>query len=259
VLPSARVLTALFFACADVEGETAPASLESQSLLALQRFYEDDAGDQVSLLLDLLDKEDRSVPGGFYFDQLAPEDVEMFEHSDEADWDHTAGCGVLAEVRGELQQYVDSVPEEDQSFPDPTYAEWTRSVSGGDVGDFLAGEGDLQTDNHIEKSYVIYTVEYDMDKDFRWFDDTLAMISLVPDGRFPDDGGVGLVVGFTLELWYLRNDTVVWYNASWTEIESPLDEDAQDKEAWLDILISGTLDYYWGTEEHVTGEPHTDG
>ena len=243
-------------ACPSVEGERAPATLESQSLLALQRFYEDDAGEEIEALIALLDEQDETVPGGFYFDPLEPSDVKMFEHSDEAIWEHTAGCGVLAQVSGDLGQYVGSVPETDQSFPDPTYDLWDREVTGGDVDAFLAGESDLETWNAIQKNYVIYTVNYEMDKDYRWHDDVLSMISLVPNGEFPAADAVGLVVGFTIELWYVKDDKVVWYNASWTEIETPLDEEAQDVEAWLDILISGTLDYYWGTEEHVTGTPH---
>lgn len=241
--------------CTTTEGSDAPATLESQSLLALQRFYEDDAGAQVSALIALLEAEEGDEPVGFYFDPLAPEDVEMFEHSDEAVWSHTAGCGVLAQVRGAVPDYAAVVPEEDQSFPDPTYAVWTREITGGTAEDFLAG-GHLDTWNHIEKSGFGFSVSYDMDKDFRWHGDTLAMISLVPDGKFPEGLDAALVVGFTIELWYTRDGAMWWYNASWTEIESALDEDSVDVEWWLDQLIDGTLDYYWGTEEHVTGVEH---
>lgn len=254
LLSFAALPLSLFVAgCADTEGKAAPATLESQSLLALQRFYEDDAGEQIAALITLLDEQDETVPGGFYFDPLTPEDVDMFQHSDEAIWEHTAGCGVLAQVEGDMSEYVATVPQTDQSFPDPTYDLWEREVTGGDIEAFKAGEDDLETWNTIQKNYVIYTVNYSMDKDYRWHDDVLAMISLVPDGKFPAPDAVGLVVGFTIELWYVKDDSLVWYNASWTEIETPLDEEAQDTEKWLDILISGTLDYYWGTQEHATG------
>lgn len=247
----------LALGCASTEGTNAPATLESQSLLALQRFYEDDATEQIDTLIALLNEEVSAEPVGFYFQPLEPEDVEMFEHSDEAIWSHTAGCGVLAEMRGEVPDYAAVVPEEDQSFPDPTYAVWTREITSGTVSDFLAG-GPLDTFNHIEKSGFGFAVSYDMDKDFRWHGSTLAMISLVPNGHFPEGADAALVVGFTIELWYEHDGTMVWYNASWTEIESLLDEDNVDTEWWLDQLISGTLDYYWGTEEHVTGTPHED-
>lgn len=249
------MLFALLACQSEAEGEYAPATLESQSLLALQRFYEDDAGEQIETLIELLEPELVNQPGGFFFEALEPADVEMFEHSDEAIWAHTAGCGVLAEMKGDISLYAGSVPEADQSFADPSYAVWSRDIVGGTAEDFQAG-GNLDTFNHIEKSGFGFAVSYDMDKDYRWHGDTLSMISLVPNGKFPEGLDAGLVVGFTIELWYLHEDTVIWYNASWTEIESALDEDNVDTEWWLQQLIDGTLDYYWGTEEHVTGEEH---
>lgn len=250
---------ALLGACADVEADVAPPTLESQSLLALQRFYEDDAGEQIAVLRELVDAEVSDTPHGFYFRELEPEDVEMFEHSDEAIWEHTAGCGVLAKMGGELSQYVTVVPEADQSFPDPGYERWTREVTGGDVDAFLHDGGELDTWNEVVKAEVGFAVEYGMDKDFRWHDDVLAQVSLVPEGHMPVDAfSTELVVGFTIELWYPLDGTLIWYNASWTEIESPIDEDNVEIEPWLDLLIDGTLDYYWGTQEHATGIPRSE-
>lgn len=254
---AAPVLVLFALACAPpVEVEETPATLESQSLLATQRFYEDDEGEQIAQLIEFLADARTGDPVGFYFAALTPDDVDMFDHSDDAIWEHTAGCGVLADLRGAVPDYAAVVPEPDQSFPDPSYAVWTRELTGGSGDAFLGGD-DLQTWNHIEKAGFGFDVAYDMEKDYRWFGDTLAMISLVPEGHLPVDAlDTQLVVGFTLELWTPIDGTMVWYNASWTEIESPLDEDKVDMEWWLDQLIAGTLDYYWGTEEHVTGTPH---
>jgi hypothetical protein len=243
------------FACTEVAAESAPPTLESQSLKTIQRFYETDAGDQVAILQELVTAELRAEPQGFYFDALEPSDVEMFEHSDEAIWKNTTGCGVLATVAGDIAQYAAVVPEPDQSFPDPSYAFWTRELSAGTAEDFMEG-GPLDTWNSIQKAGFGFDVAYDMDKDFRWYGDTLAMVSLVPEGHLPVDAlDTQLVVGFTIELWFMHDGGMVWYNGSWTEIESPLDEDNVEVEWWLDQLISGTLDYYWGTQEHATGIP----
>jgi hypothetical protein len=254
-MPAVTTLLTLV-ACTEIEAETAPPTLESQSLVAVQRFYDDDAAEQIATLIDLVNEEVSDEPHGFYFGALTPEDVSMYAHSDEAIWEHTTGCGVLAKVRGTVDQYAAIVPEPDQSFPDPSYAVWTREITGGTAEDFTAG-GPLDTWNHVEKSGFGFDVAYDMDKDYRWYGDTLAMVSIVPDGKLPvDEFDTQLVVGWTIELWYTLDDTLIWYNASWTEIESPLDEDNVDIEWWLDQLIAGTLDYYWGTEEHATGIPH---
>ena len=218
-------MTLLLLACTDIPADTAPPTLESQSLTTLQHFYEDDASDQLDTLLPLVQAELSDTPHGFYFQALTPEDVDMFEHSDEAIWAHTTGCGVLAKVGGELSQYAAVVPEVDQSYPDPTYQEWTRELTDGTASDFEAG-GPLDTWNHVIKDGVGFTVDYQMEKDYRWFGDTLAMISLVPGGAMPTDAlGTAIVVGFTIELWTPIDGELVWYNASWTEIESPLDAD----------------------------------
>ena len=240
--------------CAEpVPAEVAPPTLESQSLLALQRFYEDDAGEQIDILIDLVAKEVTADARGFYFGALTPEDVDMFDHSDAAIWEHTTGCAVFSKMRGTVPEFAASVPEADQSFPDPSYKVWTREITAGNEADFLAG-GELDTWNHIEKEGFAFVVSYDMQKDFRWHGDTLAMISLVPEGEQPaDDLATELVVGFTIELWTPIDGTMVWYNGSWTEIESPLDENAVEIEWWLDQLIAGTIDYFEGTENHVMG------
>jgi len=249
------LMLVLCAACADVEAETAPPTIESQSLLALQRFYEDDAGEQIAVLRELVDAEVSDTPHGFYFRALSAEDVEMFEHSDAAIWEHTTGCGVLAKMAGELSQYAAVVPEEDQSFPDPGYEAWTREITKGNADDFLAGDP-LDTWNEVVKAEIGFAVDYGMHKDYRWHDGGLAQISLVPEGEMPADAfSTELVVGFTIELWYELDGTMIWYNASWTEIESPIDEDNVEIEGWLDLLIDGTLDYYWGTQEHATGIP----
>ncbi|GDX82623.1 hypothetical protein LBMAG42_44340 [Deltaproteobacteria bacterium] len=249
------VLLVLLVGCdAPTPTETSPPTLESQTLLTLQRFYEDDASEQLDTLIDLVADEVGEDAGGFYFDALEPEDVEMFEHSDAAIWEHTTGCAVFSKMRGTVADYAKSVPEPDQSFPDPSYQLWTREITGGTEADFLAG-GDLDTWNQIEKDGVGFSVAYGMHKDYRWHGDTLAMISLVPEGEQPADAfSTELVVGFTIELWTPIDGTMVWYNGSWTEIESPLDEDAVEIEGWLDLLIAGTIDYFEGTETHVMGE-----
>lgn len=236
-----------------ISTEVAPPTLESQSLLALQRFYEDDAGEQIATLIDLVAEEVTAEAGGFYFDALTPEDVDMFEHSDDAIWEHTTGCAVFSKMRGTVAEYARSVPEPDQSFPDPSYKVWTREITAGNEADFLAG-GEINTWNHIEKEGFAFLVAYDMTKDFRWHGDTLAMISLVPEGVQPADAvSTELVVGFTIELWTEIDGTMIWYNGSWTEIESPLDENAVEIEWWLDQLIAGTIEYFEGTETHVMG------
>jgi hypothetical protein len=251
----------LLVGCSEAPAEEAPPTLESQSLLALQRFYEDDAGEQMATLVDLLEDEISDDPAGYFFDPLTADDVDMYEHTDDVDWSRTGGAAALARMRGDFSGYTASVLEPDQSFADGTYEVWSREIVGGDPDEFLVG-GNLETSNHIEKNGAFgIMIPYDMFKDYRWsthetFGDVLSFISLVPESGFDDSGENGIVVGFTIELWYVDDGGLVWYNGSWSQLKTAVDDLITDPAAFKQELVDGTLDYFWGTEEHVTGSPH---
>ncbi len=252
------MIPVLFLACSEAPQQEPPPTFEEQSLLTLQRFYEADAADHVAALRTHVEGLVDADPQGFAFRALGPEDVEMYEHDEEhVLWERTGGAGVIARMRGEMDDYVRVSLEADQSFVDSTYDIWSREVTAGDPEKFLTADGDVDTWNHIEKTLLDITIPYDMDKDFRWYGDTLAFISLVPEAGFNPEGDNGIVVGFTIELWYEDEEGLVWYNASWSQLKTILDE-AITFEGAIQLLIDGTLDYYWGTEEHVTGTPHED-
>lgn len=253
--PAPTLLLVLLGACSEAPSQEPPPTFEEQSLLALQRFYADDAEEQLLALRGQVEELVAAEPQGFAFRALEPEDVDMFTHDEEhVVWEHTGGAGVIARMRGEMGDYVAAAVEPDQSFVDSTYDIWTRSVTEGDPAAFLEGDDDIDTQNHIQKTLFV-TIPYDMDKDFRWYGDTLAFISLVPQAGFDEGGENGITVGFTVELWYEDDGGLVWYNASWSHIKSSL-EDVLTMEQAVQLLIDGTLDYYWGTEAHVTGTPH---
>lgn len=249
-------LVALVAACSEAPQQEPPPTFEEQSLLALQHFYADDAEDQLLALQAQVAGQVGDEPQGFAFRALTADDVDMFEHDeDHVVWEHTGGAGVIARMRGAMPDYVAASVEPDQSFVDSTYDIWSRTVTAGDATAYLTGDDDVDTANHIQKTLLGVTIPYDMEKDFRWYGDTLAFISLVPQAGFDESGDNGITVGFTVELWYEDDEGLVWYNASWSHIKSPL-EDVLTMDQAVQLLIDGTLDYYWGTEEHVTGSPH---
>lgn len=254
--PTPLALVVVLAACSEAPQQEPPPTFEEQSLFALQHFYEPDAGEQILALREQVEGLVSADPQGFAFRALEPEDVEMFEHDeDHVVWERTGGAGVLARMRGDLSGYVEASIEPDQTFVDGTYDVWTREVTKGDEAAYLVGDDDVDTANFVQKSLLGVTIPYDMEKDFRWYGDTLACISLVPEAGFDESGDNGIVVGFTVELLYEDEEGVVWYNASWSQIHSLLEESITLEQA-IQLLIDGTLDYYWGTEEHVTGAPH---
>ncbi len=254
--PALVVLVAALAACSEAPQQEPPPTFEEQSLLALQHFYADDAEEQMLALRAQVEEQVQEDPQGFAFRALTPDDVDMYEHDeDHVVWERTGGAGVIARMRGEMPDYVAASVEPDQSFVDSTYDIWTRAVTDGDADAFLSGDDDIDTQNHIQKTLLGVTIPYDMEKDFRWYGDTLTFISLVPQAGFDESGDNGIVVGFTVELWYEDDEGLVWFNASWSQIHSLLEETLTLEQA-IQLLIDGTLDYYWGTEEHVTGTPH---
>ena len=237
--------------------ESAPPTLRDLSLVAIQEFDSDGEEEIIQRLVDCLGTFVSDEPYGVGFDHLAPEDVADIPHDEElVEWDRTGGAGVMARMRGAVPDYAATVPDPDQSWAEPsTYIAWDRTITDGTAEEFLAG-ADLGTWNHIEKGGPLgIVVPYDMDKDYRWFGDVLAQRSVVPEPGFDEGGDNGIIIGFTIEIWYTDDVGMVWYNGSWSQLKTIVD-DIVSEDLLVQELIDGTLDYFWGTEEHVTGTAH---
>lgn len=248
------MLLLLTLACTDAE-KTVPPTLQQMSLTLLQNFDEDVAEEQTRTLATWLDGQIDEAPDGWYLDNLVAADVDQFEHSPNADWTQVLGAGVPALVRGTTAAYAQAATEADQRFAEPnTYIRWDRDILAGDSSSFLNEHATLSTWNDIEKSGPFgVVIPYEMQKDFRWVDDMLIARSVVPEEGWGEDGKNGIIVGFTIELWFDRGGQVVWYNASWTQIATIIG-DAFPVDAQIDAFIKGTHDYFEGTEAHVMGE-----
>lgn len=242
-------------ACAPgIAANDAPADLQSVTLRAIQDFGTDGEAEHIAWLVEWLEKNIDSADDGYYFDHLEADDVSMIEHEeDDVSWDRVVGAGVPARVHFSVDEYAAVVPESDQSFAEPsTYSKWERKITSGSEAEFLAG-GALGTNNDVEKTEVGITIPYSMSKPYAWFDGgVLAAQSVVPKPGYDKNDLNGIVVGFTIEIWVPDGDGAIWYNGSWSELKTQLD-DVMTEDGALDLLIDGTRRYYWGTEEYVTG------
>jgi hypothetical protein len=244
------VLLLLGPSCANpVTAVDAPKTLEERTLLALQEF----TPESCSSLVEWLAENGEDGPTGYYFRHLAADDVSMLEHSD-PNWDRVIGAGTSDHVNFSLAEYAAVATEEDQSFADPTYQVWTRTIVEGTAEGFLDGEGML-TENYVEKQGFTVVVKYHSDKEYQWLDDgSLCSRTIVPEEGWDEGHENGIIVGFTVETWMAVGDTVLWYNGQWSELETLVDEEAFGEQFWLDQLVTGTLDYMYGTETHATGK-----
>ncbi len=248
------MLLLLALACTDADKHP-PASLHQMSLRLLQDFDLPEAEEQAREMAAWLDGQIDEAPDGWYLENLAQTDVSDYEHSPNADWAEVLGAGVPALVGGTTAAYAQASTEADQSFADPrTYIKWSRDITAGSRDGFLSDREPMSTWNQIEKSGPFgIVIPYGMYKDFRWVNDMFIARSVVPEEGWADDGENGIIVGFTIEIWFDRGDAVVWYNASWTEIATIIG-DAFPLDAQLKAFIDGTHDYFEGTEAHVLGE-----
>jgi hypothetical protein len=94
-----------------------------------------------------------------------------------------------------------------------------------------------------------------MTKWYRWIElergRGQVFLSVITESGWSEDGQNGVLGGFTIEGWVQDGDDGVhWYNATWTQFVTAVDEFAND-EFKLNQLIKGTQDYMEGTEEHV--------
>ena len=241
----------LFRSACGPEAKESPATLEEMTQVAVTDFWTADEADHVDDLVAWLEEHKRDGVDGWYFGPLPEEAVADLEHSGQIVWDECRGAGVVMEVDGTLDAHVSVQAEADQTFADSTYSAWSRCSLEGTAEGLLAGD-EWSTDNDVEKTNVGITIPYSMFKDYRWFGDTLAALSWVPEAGFNDAGDNGIVGGFTIELWYESDGKIVWYNGQWSDLVTILDDYMADNpDTALDLLISGTRDYMEGTTEHV--------
>ncbi len=251
----------LLFACAK-DTEPPPRTFEELCVDLLNEFQRDDAAAEESAaeLVDWLEASLDEAPDGYPmgYGTFDPDEVAHLSWEGDIDWDRVAGAIALTTVEGTVDDYLASVPEEDQSWADRTYLRWDRTILEGDADGFLDGAS-LSTYNDIEKSGPLgIVIPYPMQKDYTWYAGVPVFRSVVLEEGWGEGGENGIVGGFTIELWYDRPDGgVAWVNASWTHMVTIVDDIASEA-GMLQELINGTHDYFEGTEAHVNGDVTAD-
>lgn len=261
---TAEMLPLFLLACAKPPA-AAPATVDELSITLLREFEseapEATASELAAWLIDNADAQD-----GFTLGPVVAADVAdmPYDGGEDGDPDLTKqrGVAVTHRVTASLDAHVAIVPEADQSFADPTYDTWDRTLLEGDAEGLASGEG-LRTFNVIVKNGAgNVTIPYDMSKDYRWVTltlddqpvDTLMFRSWSLEPGWGEDGRNGLVYGWTVELWVPDGDNdMIWYNASWCWLSTILDG-LVDEDFVISEIIAGTVDYMDGTDQHAIGD-----
>lgn len=246
----------LLVACAPPPAAS-PATFSELSAQLMREFESPDptpvAQEVADWLVQHVDDQD-----GYALDPVVAEDLADMQPQPEAtDPAALLGIGVTHRVLGSLDQHVAVVPEADQRFADPsTYDVWDRTLVEGTADGFVGGAG-LRTENWIEKGGPFgVVIPYPMNKDYRWVTltqgETCIFRSWETESGFSDNGKNGLVAGFTIEIWVPDDAGLIWYNASWAELVTEVD-DLIDDDYVVQSIIDGTIDYMDGTDAHATG------
>lgn len=238
--------------------DVAPETLDEMSSALLAGFESDDVAALAQPLADWL-VEHVDETDGYSLVQLTEEQAAGMQPQPAAT-DLTAqdGIAVTHRVVGSVEQHVAVVPEADQTFADPsTYITWDRQLTEGTAQGFLGGEG-LRTENQIDKSAGIFSIHiaYPMKKDYRWVDleqgRTAVFRSWSTESGCAEDGVNCLQSGFTVEIWVPDDAGLIWYNASWCDLDTSVDG-IIDPDYERQTIIDGTIDYMDGTAAHATG------
>jgi len=251
------MVPALFLLACSPPAEETPPSMQELLWALLRDFDTEAAVEEADALGQWMAGEGEAAESGYVVDTPASAYVDALTFSDNLELGNMSGGMWFQEVRGSVNQHAAVVPEADQTFADPTYDRWDRTIANGSETGYLAGE-ELIADDDIEKDGGFGIVlPYPMMRHYRWveLENGTGQItrSVIYEEGWTDDGQNGIIGGFTIEVWYPSGDEgMIWVNATWTQVISVVDEFVEDS-FYTDAIINGSKDVMAGTEEHVVG------
>ena len=153
---------------------------------------------------------------------LDPEAVgdKVLHDNDPAD---TVGAGVLHQTPFSIVDHFEYMWQQDQTPFEPSSDEFYQRT-------FLDGSEECIREqtcqvlllNEVQRDTVLYTIRYDIHKQFRWSGDALVGRSWNLDEA--EDGAVVLKQGYSLDIFVPNDSGTIRYHLSWQETE-PLDDE----------------------------------
>jgi hypothetical protein len=214
-----------------------PETLDAALLAVLHAGSATEATARVDALAALVDREVAPHADGVRLGALAAADLDGLGLDPATEPARLLGAAQQRVVVGTPARYATLVPRPDQSFVGG-YARWDRTLVDGDE-DGWADHAPLSAADDIEKEAPFGIVlPYALAMDAAWRDDTTLFRSHIPRAGWSDDGGSAVIASLTVELWRpVDGDRTAWFNATWTQVVTPLGEAASD-----DFLIGQILD-----------------
>lgn len=239
-----RALLAVLLVAGCAPPPEAPEGLSDISRYLIREFDNEDprvmeAGlANLEAALSVYDLEGPRADRGFDPDDLTEEDVAAIEHPD-VPVDGCVPVGLAGGSPHDVQWFGRYTEVSDQSPAEPSAASYARTfLAPEDPACFFEGDcALLNTTNDIRRANIIYTVDFELWKDFRWFD---MVVDDEPTGRralvsrswlkdsFPGVNGQNTIVqSFTLDVFIgAEGGGTSRYHVLWSEADlaTPVDE-----------------------------------
>ena len=189
--------------------------------------------------LSVFDLEGPRGDRGFDPDDLTEDDVSAIEHPD-VPVDGCVPVGLVGGSPHDVEWFGRYTLVTDQSPAEPSAASYARTFLAPEDPDCFGEDDDcplLNTSNQIRRANILYTVDFELWKDFRWFDvvaddEPTGRRTLISRSWFKEsfegvNGQNTIVQSFTLDVFIGAEGGGTWrYHVLWSEADlaTPVEE-----------------------------------
>ncbi len=249
MLPVALLLTA----CTP-DPKPADESLDALCLRVLRDFDDADLDAISDAMATKIEGLVLPAEGGVRLGGLTDADVSGLAYSPSVDWEQVYGAAVARTLNGTLDDYASLMPLADQGYLEG-YESWDRAIVAGTAEGYLDGRDLTVEDAIVKQAPFGIVLPYPSRRDLHWVNLPRGrgqiQRGVIYEAGFSEDGKSGVIVGFTVELWFpASDDTLTWMNATWTQVVTPLG-DLATEDFLAGEIVDGGIDVMESTEAHL--------
>jgi hypothetical protein len=246
-------LALLLTACTP-DPKPADESLDALCLRVLREFDDADLDSIGETMASTIEASVLPAEGGVRLGSITDADVRGLAYDPGVDWGQVYGAAVARTLEGTIDDYASLMPLSDQGYLDG-YESWDRSIVAGTAEGYLDGRDLAVEDSIVKQAPFGILLPYPSRRDLHWVDlprgRGQVQRGVIYEAGFSDDGKSGVIVGFTVEMWFPASpSTLTWMNATWTQVVTPLG-DLATEEFLAGEIVDGGIEVMESTEAHL--------